>query len=280
MTAAAVVGDDPIERYAELQRLARVLGIAPQRLSMLAGAAPADLRELRAAIADELMESQRDGFERVVTLARMLPDSLCARLAQHAMGPALAARATTLLDPAQAAQLAQRLEPRFLADVAEHLDLRRIGPLLGGIPTATLTAVALELRRRERWIVLGTFVGYLRLPRVRSLLEVFDGEVILRSGIFVESPQRIDAIARLLSDDRLDGLLGAAHRHDLWPEAVWLLGRLGPDQRTRVYAALGRLDAAALARLSDLLLTRDELRAAARPLIRRAPRDLRRRIGV
>jgi len=269
-----------LEHRAEIQRLARVLTADPSELAFLDGAVPADLRALRGALADELFERHRRSFERAVALADRLPGPLTAKLAQHAMGAVLGARAASLLSPEKAADLARRLPPPFLADVAENIDLRRVGPLLAGIPVPTLQATAAELRRREQWVVLGMFVGHIETTVLERLLEVLDGEALLRTALVVERPEHIDGILAVLDDPRIDEVLEAAHRHDLWSEAVWLLSQLSAPQRERIIAAIERLQADALDRLAELLLAEAELRAAAEPLIELAPQHLRERIGA
>lgn len=269
-----------VEQQAELQRLARVLGVRPKELGFLDGAAPADVRALRDTVADELFERHRRSFERAVALAGRLPAPLTATLAQRAMGPVLGARAAALLAPGDAADLAGRLPPAFLADVAEHMDLRKAGPLVAGIRPETLRETAAELRRREQWVVLGMFVGHIETDVLAPLLEVLDGEALLRTALVVEHAECLDGVLAVLPDSRLDDVLEAAHRHDLWSEAVWLVSQLSRVQGARVIEAIERMQADALDRLAELLVAEAELRQAAKPLIKLAPRHLRQRIGA
>jgi len=204
-----------LERRAELLRLAQVLRVEPGELRMLEGADPADLRALRRQVWDALLERHRPTFERAATLAQMLPASMAAKIAQTAMGPALAARAAALLEPEQAGELARRLPPAFLADIAEHIDPWRVGALLDSLEPATLAATALELRRRERWVVMGSFVGHLPEHALRPVVDTFDGETMLRIGLTAERTDRLDRLVALLPDPRLDEMLDAAHRLEL-----------------------------------------------------------------
>ena len=109
---------------AEVEKLARVLHVDPARLEALEGCAPEAIRELRTATTDALFEADRHHFVRVAAAAKVIPASLAAKLAEHALGPLLAARVAGLIEPEQGQDLARRLPPSFLADVAVELDPR------------------------------------------------------------------------------------------------------------------------------------------------------------
>jgi hypothetical protein len=229
----------PLAHHAEVLRLARVLGTAPEDLAFLDGVPTDVLAEVRGDVLDRLLARSRDAFERAVALGDRLPRGLAATLAQHAMGPVLGGRAAALLQPHTAEELAARLPPEFLADVAEHVDLRHVGPLVGGIPTPTMAATGAVLREREAWIVLAAFVGHVPRAKLEVLLDGFDGEALLRAGFVLEDVERLDEVVAILSEARLHELLDAAAQHDLWAEAIALAGHLGPQQRARVVAAIG-----------------------------------------
>ncbi len=259
------MSDHPLRHYAERLRLARVLGVEPEELAFLEGAPVAALAEVRGAVLDRLLERSRQEFERAVALADRIPHSLAATLAQRAMGPVLGGRAAALLDPDTAAALARRLPAEFLADVATHVDLRHVGPLIANIPTDTMGGAGRVLRAREEWIVLSAFVGFVPRAKLEELLELFDGEALLRAGFVIEDTSRLETVVGLLPDARLDELLDAAHEHTLWPAAIALIGNLDQEQRARVIAAIGRQPAARL----------DELRVAGADFLAGAPAELR-----
>jgi hypothetical protein len=251
-----------LERQAELQRLARILGVEPDALAPLAEAAPQDLRTLSETVADHLHERHAGAFEKVIAVAGKLPAGMNAKLAQHAMGPALSARAAALLEPKQAADLARRLPPLFLADIAAQVDLRRVGPLLDGIEPSVMAETGQELRRREEWVVLGTFVGHVDREVLPELLEAFDAEALLRAGFFVDDPGRFDSIVRSLSDERIDELLAAAADHDLWTQAIGMCAHLGDRQLTRFSTAMERMPDEVAASLDAAASADDALREA------------------
>ena len=249
------MSDHPLAHYAERLRLARVLGVEPEELDFLERAPTAALAEVRGAVLDRLLARSRREFERAVALADRVPHALAATLAQRAMGPVLGGRAAALLDADTAAALAQRLPAEFLADVATHVDLRHVGPLIGGIPTDTMGGAGRVLRGREEWIVLSAFVGFVPDAKLEELLELFDGEALLRAGFVIEDTSRLNPVVGLLPDARLDELLDAAHDHALWPAAIALVGHLGLEQRRRVIEAIERQPGE---RLDELLASADE----------------------
>lgn len=259
----------PLERRGELLRLARVLGVGADALGVLDDAGTAELRALRHAVADRLLERSREQFSRAVALGDLLPGSVAAKLSQHVMGPVLGGRAAALLSPEKAGDLAGRLPAEFLAEVACHVDVRKVGPLLGGIDRATMAAAGEHLRRRGEWVVLGAFVGHVEDDVVASLLDGFDGEALLRSGVVIEDASRIDAVVGMLTEARLDGLLDAADEHALWPDIVSLNVHLGDEQLGRVAAAVERMSAPRIEQLAALLAADDRLRADAAPIVSR-----------
>ncbi len=234
----------PLAHRAETQRLARVLGVAPEELDFLSDAPVEALAELRIGVLDRLLEHSRGEFERAVSLADKIPGALAATLSQHAMGPVLGGRAAALLRPEMAVELAERLPADYLAEVATHVDLRHVGPLVGGIPTEKMEETGRVLREREEWIVLAAFVSHVPLDKLERLLAVFDGEALLRGGFVLEDVERLDGVVALLPDARVAELVEAAHELALWPEAFALTCQLGPEQAGRVLAAIERLPAA------------------------------------
>ncbi len=246
------MSDVAASREKELLRLARVLGVNRERLAALEQAEVSGLSELRAAVADRLLERNRDAFERAIRLADRLPAPLAAKLAQHAMGPVLAGRAAALLPPAKAAELARRLPPEFLAEVACNVDLRRIGPLVSAIDVQTIAAAGAHLADRREWLVLASFAGALSEEALAATVAMLDGEALLCTGALLEDRADLEILIALLPDERLDDVLAAGSRDSSRQDLLTIAGSLSSEQAGRVAAAAHRLPAARRRALPDL----------------------------
>lgn len=268
-----------LRRDAELARLARVLGTEEDALAVLDAADEAALRELRFAVGDHFYRRFSVGLRPAANLASKLPAPLAAKIAEHALGPVLSGAIVPLLDVGMLPEITRRMSPAFLADTAQHLDLRRAGPLIGGIPADQLTAAGAELAQRREWAVLAAFVGHIDAGVLTSLLGVFDAETLLRAAFLVEEPERIDALVATLGDGRIDDIHRAAHEHELWEESLTVFADLGAVQRKRFAAALGRVGDEHLDALVGVLAAEPALRAAAEPMLKVAPAAVKRRFA-
>lgn len=259
-----------LETRAEQLKLARVLGVDPDALTFLEGAEPTDLRELRRGIADDLFERDAHHFAGMIKLAQRFPVALSAQVAQHALGPALAAHAAGLLQPGMAAAFVCRLPAGFLADVAARADVGRLSHVLADLPVAELGEVAAELAAREEWIPMGAFVGYLDGPQLDAALAVLDSEALLRSGFVMEDKSHVDEIVRRLDDGQVLDYLRTALALDLLPEALDLAGHLGPEQLARMAVLLDELSDEELMQMARRVRDEALLEAAVAPLLEHA----------
>lgn len=256
-----------LEVRAEQLKLGRTLGVPAHELEFLAGATPADLRVLRERIGDDLFERDAHHFAGMIKLARRLPVGLSAQVAQHALGPELAARAATLLDPAMTVEFVKRLPAKFLADVAAAADVARLAPQLAALPADKIGAVAAELAAREEWIPMGAFVSHLRLDQLDAALAALDAEALLRTGFVMDDKSRVDAVFARIGDAQLDDYLRTAVRLDLLPEALDLAAHLSAKGRKRLAKRLDGLSDAELAALAARVRSERVLRDAAEPLL-------------
>jgi hypothetical protein len=221
---------------AEVEKLARALEVDPGRLAALEGEAPADIRALRHAVADALFEADRRHFLRVAAAARVIPVALAAKLAEHALGPLLAARVTGLIDPSQARDIARRLSPGFLAEVAVRLDPRHAAEVIAGIPAQLIARTAAELEDRGEHVAMGLFVAHVADEALAATIDVLSDDALLRVGYLLEAPERLDSIVASLPDERIECLIVIAWDDDRWDELLGLGLHLGDEQRARVVA--------------------------------------------
>jgi hypothetical protein len=229
------------ESRPEILKLAEILHRDPDSLSYLGALSADDVRQLRDQVTDVLFSANQKTFARLAAASKLLPAGLNATIAERAFGPVLAARITGRLEPSRAVEVAERLPSAFLADVAVELDPRRASDVIAQIPPPLLAAVTEELVKREEYVTMGRFVGHLPDEAIAAALEVIDDRSLLRTGFVLEQKPRLEKVAELLGQERLEGLIGVASAHDLWPEALDLLANLDADrQRQLVELAVHR----------------------------------------
>jgi hypothetical protein len=218
-----------LEGHAEVMKLERLLGTAPDRLAYLERLAPADVRSLRERATVVLYENDRR-LGRVALASRIPPAPLTAWIAQHLFGPLLCARVAGLLDTRRAVDLAKRMPPEFLADLAMQLDPRRARDIIFALPPALIGKVAAELTRREEFIAMGRFVGHMTDASLLACFDVIDPASLLRISYFVEEKDQLDHVVGLLDMGRVREAIRSASEQDLWPQALDLLARVAPER--------------------------------------------------
>jgi hypothetical protein len=222
-----------LESRVEILKLARLLHREPERLSYLEDVPADDIRRLRERATDRLFDADGQALQRVAAASRLLPAPVAASIGQRAFGPLLCARMAGRLDPGRGVELASRLPAEFLADVAVELDPRRAAEVIVRIPTAQIVEVAAVLAQRKEYVAMGRFVGHLSDEAIAGALEVIDDASLLQIVFVLEGKQRLNHVAGLLPEARLRGLVRAAAKEKLWPEALDLLSHLNERRRGR-----------------------------------------------
>jgi hypothetical protein len=230
------------EAEAEILKLARVLGVEPERLGYLARVDADDLRAFREQVTDTLFDADLGVLQRMALAARVVPVGVLAKIAEKVFGPLLCARIAGVVDVSRGVDVAKRLSPRFLAEVAAELDPRRASAIISRIPLDTVLAVAAELARRADWITLGRFVGHLPDPVVRRALEELDDPALLRIAFVLDDKRRVDHVVGLLPAHRPGRVLTAAGAdEELWVPALDLLTHLSDRRRATLAPVFGSL---------------------------------------
>lgn len=214
--------------HAEILKLARLLGTAAERFSYLEGKPVEEIRELRAHATDALFAEGGHGLERLAAPSKIMPAAVTAKIG-HALGPVLAARVAGSLDPARAVEVASHLPPDFVAEIAIHIDPRKARDVIAGMPSHLVAKWTPLLVEREEWVTMGRFLGSLSDEAIEAAVKPLDGEVLVRTGIVTEDTSHMDAVVAMLSDEQLAEVVEAAVEHQLWPEALSLLGHFGRD---------------------------------------------------
>jgi hypothetical protein len=222
-----------LESRVEILKLARLLDVDPDRLAYLDGLPVDDLHRLREKTTDRLFDADGQALQRVAAASRLLPSALAASIGQRAFGPLLCARVAGRLDPGRGVELAGRLPADFLAAVAVELDPRRASEVIVRIPVDQIVEVTRVLVQRGEHVAMGRFVGHLSDEAIAGALEVIDDESLLRIVFVLEAKQRLNHVTGLLPDRRVAGVVRAAHKAKLWPQALDLLSHLGERRRGR-----------------------------------------------
>lgn len=230
---------DALRSKAEVMKLARLVHREPEQLAYLERLPPEDVRRLREQVTDMLFEAHDGTLQRLAASSKLLPVGLVAKLGEHTFGPMLSARISGMLDPDRAVDVAGKLPPKFLADVAVDLDPRHASDVIAGIPAEQIAKVTRELTRRGEYVTMGRFVGHLSHDALQASVAALDDATLLRTAFVLEERDRLDALAELVGEDRIAGLVEVAEREDLWPEALDLLMHL---DRERVADGLSRLE--------------------------------------
>ncbi|WP_435158547.1 hypothetical protein [Amycolatopsis sacchari] len=182
---------------AEIRKLARVLGVAPERFSYLRDVPAADLRLLRDQVTSVLFDAHRGALERMAGASRLLPTPLLARMVESVFGPVLSARIAGLVEVSRGVDIAKRLSPGFLADVAAELDPRRAAGIIAGFPPPLVVAVARELARREDWITIARFVDTLPETAIVASLGAIPEHALPRVAELLDDPARVHYLTDL-----------------------------------------------------------------------------------
>ena len=224
---------------AEVIKLARLLRRDPEQLSYLERLPSEDVERLREQVTDMLFDAHDATLQRLAAASRLLPVGLVAMIGEHAFGPTLSARVAALLDPERAVGMAEKLPTEFLAEIAIDIDPRRSSEVIGRMPPAQIERVTRELVRRGEYVTMGRFVGHLSEPALRASVAVIDDATLLRTAFVLEERDRLDALAELVGENRIAGMIEVAEEEGLWPEALDLLMHLDAD---RVAEGLSQLD--------------------------------------
>lgn len=241
-----------LAQQAEILKLARLLGTAPETLAFLDKLDVGALRQLREHSTASLYDADHHLFHRIASASKLLPAGVTALIAEKALGSFLCARIAGLLPAGRAVDIARRLHSGFLADVCLDIDPRHVRDLIAGIPVDLIVEVAVELAGRREYITMARFVDCLPEQAMRAILDALgDDAALLRIGFFVEDPAALSDVIRMLPETRLRNMIVCAidGEDELWPEALGLINGIAEPQRRHMASIASRLDDALLARM-------------------------------
>lgn len=228
---------------AELVKLSRVLGAKEADIGFLAALGHLELRQLGDRISNLLFDEYRAAFQRLADASRLLPASLVAKMSEMVFGPVISARVSGLMPPERAIEVASKLKTRFLADVTMQLDPRSASELLALMPTRIVIEVAGILLERREYVTMGRFVDDLTDEAIRAVADSLDDDqALVRIGLFVERPERLNELVDLLGAERVRRVVGAVASgpDDVQAAGLAMMSQFTPRQ-------LGRFGEAAIA---------------------------------
>jgi hypothetical protein len=233
---------DTLRSRAEVLKLARLLARDPSQLDYLRELPPDDVAALREQVTDVLFGAHSQLLDRLAAASKLLPIGVVATIGERAFGPVLSARVAGLLEPQRAVEMAAKLPIEFLADVAVELDPRRASEVIAGIPPTQIAAITRELIARGEHVTMGRFVGYLGPVAITSAVAVMDDSALMQVAFLLESRDGLQELVELLPPARMEGIVSVVGEQDLWPDALELVGNLGPAGQKR-FAELNAIQA-------------------------------------
>ena len=162
-----------------VQRLARVLRVAPDRLSYLAETPDADVDAFRRQISRRMLDITAPGSARVAMAAQVVPPRIAAKVVTRNDTPAMTAHLAAVRDSSRATAVAQRLPVAYLARVAALLDLDETADVIRGLPIELTVSVTEELAVQQDWVTMAGMLEILEHDALERCLAALDAERIL-----------------------------------------------------------------------------------------------------
>lgn len=241
-----------LQCQAELDKLESVIGPLDSHWRRSAGLSAGEVRRLRYEALDELARVHEPVFRRLTALARFLPRGRATRMALD-LGPVLVARLLPHLDPLLVGRIARRLPPEFLAAATVEADPRVLRALVAHISPAQVAASAAILVQQERYIPAGQLADVLSPPAIRESLAIIqDNVALLRLAFYMEQPEKLGDIIRLIDNARLNQIiLAGTTDKSAWPLMLWVIDQVGRDLKARIANLMVSRDPAVLNELIE-----------------------------
>ncbi|MFZ3469631.1 hypothetical protein ACODT3_28855 [Streptomyces sp. 4.24] len=227
---------------AEVEKIARLVGVDAGELGFLRGLPDEDVRAFREQVGGVLNDGAPEMLDRIAAATKLVPAGVAAAISQKALGPRLAAAVAGRLEAGRAADIIEKLPVPFTAEACGHLDPRKIAGIVDRLDEGLVVRIAVTLADRRDHLTMGRFVGHMRDRVLRRILDQVDDETVLRAGFYVDLPDRLPRILELMGDERLAAVVRAAAAGGLWEEALGIAAMVGGDQRLRIAELTARLD--------------------------------------
>ena len=149
-----------LDLMTEIEKLAHVLRVSPDRIQYLKHLSLDDFRSLNDSISNRLLTDSSDVWSKLAGVAKFMPNFINAQVAKSLLGPNITANLTYHIDTKQAVSIASSLNIEFLAQVAENLVPARAKHLIEAFPMDVLVKLTRTLTRDKKFFTMGAFVDY------------------------------------------------------------------------------------------------------------------------
>lgn len=225
-----------LQMVAELEKLQALIGDLPAAQRNLAkDCLPGQIREIRDAVLDDLHDDHASTFRRLGCFVRALSSKRAAKLATDC-GPVIVARVLPFVDLLKVGKITRRLPVDFLTDVTLKADPRALRTLIRHIPTDQLAAVAAALIEQGHHITAGQLADALPSTAIRQVLALISDDVaLLRTVFYMDEPEQLGDIIRLVDNERLNRIiLAGLGNRETWPILMWVIDQVGRDIKSRI----------------------------------------------
>lgn len=236
-----------LDLMTEIEKLAHVLKVTPEKIGFLKHLTLDDFRNLNQSISDRLLTDSSDVWAKLAGVAKFMPNFINAQVAKSLLGPNITANLTYHVDVKQAVSIAKSLNIEFLALVAENLVPARAKHIIEAFPMDVMQSLTRILTRDKKFFTMGAFVDYMDIGKVMALSkEIPDSESLLRVGLYTQNKEHVAQLVDGFSDEKVIEMVETAHKKDLWPSVIGLLAHFKENQHERLARLVGSVSVEAL----------------------------------
>jgi hypothetical protein len=188
---------------AQLELLAKLLNVSPDRIAYLERFSAADLHVLRERISDAKFDASADMFRRISALMPIVPLSIAMPICQKICPPEMggkAAGAIALAHPKKVATALSLVKPEYGASAAPYLDPRAVKQVAHLAPPLPIVAIANEILQRQDYVTAGQFVDVATPELIIEVEKGIDDDAgLIRSGAYVYSAKVLNNVVGLIA---------------------------------------------------------------------------------
>ena len=226
----------------ELVKLAHELDVAVEDVQFLDVLSPDQLRDLRARVTGAIYAPHEHRFRRMASFGKLVPVPVAAKGTQVALGPLVAARVAAAADVDLAVRLSSHISPAFLSRMTPYLDPTRVAGIVSQLDEDLVVEVGHLTVARQEYIPLARFISYVPVATALRVVAEAPPLDLLRTALYAEDLDALDALIAAVPEDRLADVLVAADGADELDDALTLLELISVESRVRVVRIAQGLD--------------------------------------